>query len=92
MAGSDLKTPPAFASLDEMVDFFDTHDLGDYLDQMPEAHFDVKLQRKTYLIAIEEEIIRRLAEIAKQERVPTEALVNKWLEERIFSYSEQALG
>jgi hypothetical protein len=92
MAGNDLQTLPAFASLDEMVDFFDTHDLGDYLDQMPEAHFDVNLQRRTYLVAIDEDIIRRLAEIARQEQVPAEALVNRWLEEKISSYSEQALG
>ncbi|MGH9837057.1 MAG: CopG family antitoxin [Blastocatellia bacterium] len=92
MAGNDLQTLPAFTSLDEMVDFFDTHDLGDYLDQMPEAHFDVNLRRRTYLIAIDEDLIRRLAEIARQEQVPAEALVNRWLEEKISSYSEQALG
>jgi hypothetical protein len=92
MAENDLQTLPAFASLDEMVDFFDTHDLGDYLDQMPEVHFDVNLQRRTYLVAIDENIIRRLAEIAKQEHISPEALVNRWLGERISSYPEQAHG
>jgi hypothetical protein len=44
MTKSNLQTLPAFASLNEMVEFFDTHDLGDYLEQMPETHFEVNLQ------------------------------------------------
>lgn len=38
---------PHFASLDELVEFFDTHDLGEYWDQMPEAHFEVDIKRRT---------------------------------------------
>jgi len=37
------------ASLDELVEFFDTHDLGEYWDQMPEAHFEVDIKTKTYI-------------------------------------------
>ena len=47
MAENIPQSLPRFSSLDEAIEFFDTHDLGDYLDQMPEAHFDVKLQRST---------------------------------------------
>ena len=36
---------PRFQSLDELVKFFDTHDLGDYWEQMPEAHFEVDVTR-----------------------------------------------
>jgi hypothetical protein len=32
---------PTFGSLDELVKFFETHDFGEYWDQMPEAHFDM---------------------------------------------------
>jgi hypothetical protein len=38
-----------FGSLDEFVEFFDTHDLGVYWDQMPETHFEVDVNPKTYL-------------------------------------------
>lgn len=32
---------PRFDSIDHLVEFFDTHDMGDYAAQMPEAHFEV---------------------------------------------------
>ena len=38
------KKLPAFSSLDELVRFVDENDVGDYLDVMPEAHFDVNLK------------------------------------------------
>jgi hypothetical protein len=34
---------PHFASLDDLVEFFDTHNMGKYWDQMPEAHFEVNI-------------------------------------------------
>jgi hypothetical protein len=92
MAENNPQTLPKFSSPDEMVDFFDNHDLGDYLDKMPEAHFDVNLQRSTWMIAVDEEIIRRVSEIAKQEHLQPEFLVNQWLQERISSYPKQLPG
>jgi hypothetical protein len=80
---------PSFASLDEMVEYFDTHDMGEYLDGMPEVSFDVNLQKRTHLVAIDEEIVDRLTKIAKQEHVPAEALVNSWLKEKLSGYSEK---
>jgi hypothetical protein len=29
----------------EFVEFFETHDMGEYWDSMPEAHFDVEMVR-----------------------------------------------
>ena len=40
---------PHFASLDELVELFDTHDLGEYWDEMPEAHFEVDIKTKTHI-------------------------------------------
>ena len=34
---------PCSTSVEELVDFFETHDMGDYWEQMPEAHFDVNI-------------------------------------------------
>lgn len=80
---------PSFASLDELVEFFDTHDMGEYED-LPEEHFDVNLQRRKHLVAIDEEINNRLTEIAEQEQMPAESLINAWLREKISNYSEKA--
>jgi hypothetical protein len=90
MAENDSQSLPSFASLDELVDFFDTHDLGEYEQDLAEAHFDVQLQRKTHLVVIDEETNNRLTEIAEQERTPAESLVNSWLKEKISRYNKQA--
>lgn len=88
MAENNSQTLPTFASLDEMVEYLDTHDLGDYLAQMPEVHFELNLQHRTHLLAIEEDLINKLAAIARQEQMPAETLVNKWLGEKVAGYSD----
>ena len=90
MAENDSQKLPSFASLDDLVDFFDSHDMGDYEGDLPEAHFEVDLRRKTHLVAIDEETNNRLTEIAEQERTPAESLVNSWLKEKISRYPKQA--
>jgi len=90
MEENDSKKLPSFASLDELVEFFETHDMGDYDEALPEAHLEVDLQRKTHLVAIDEELNDRLTEIAQQERTPAESLVNSWLKEKISGYPKQA--
>ena len=83
MAANNL---PPHKTLEELVDFFDNNDLGDYLEQMPEAYFDMQLRGNTYLVALEEEVNAKLGEIATAEHVPAEVLVNAWLKEKIASY------
>jgi hypothetical protein len=89
MAENDSKKLPSFASLDELVEFFDANDMGDYEEALPEAHLEVDLQRKTHLVAIDEELNNRLTEIAEQERTPAESLVNSWLKEKLSRYPKQ---
>lgn len=74
---------PDFGSIDELVEFFDNHDMGDYLDEMPEAHFDVDIQRRTFLIPIDGELLKKLSRLAKIEHTSTEALVRAWLAEKV---------
>jgi len=58
-----------FRSLDELVEFFDSHDLGEYWDQMPEVDFEVDIKRKKYLFALDAELASKLTEIAKSRRL-----------------------
>jgi hypothetical protein len=90
MAENNSNKLPSFASLDDLVEFFDTHDMGDYEESLPEVNFDVDLQRKIHLVAIDEETNNRLTEIAEQEQTPAESLVNLWLKEKISRYPKQA--
>ncbi len=80
---------PKFKSLDELTDFFDQNDMGDYSEQMPEADFEVNLKRRSFFVAVDEEILSKLAEISKLEHQPSDAIVNSWLREKISAYSKK---
>lgn len=89
MAENNAQESFPHKSLDELVEFFDSRDMGDYLEGMPEVEFTVALRSKRHLVAIDEEVASQLTEIAKVEMVSAEALVNSWLKERISHYTEE---
>ena len=84
MARSEAKSLSHFRSLEELVEFFDSHDLGDYLDQMPEVDFEVDIERKVHLIALDAELANKLTEFARSRQTSPEALVNTWVREKIL--------
>ena len=83
MTKSKSENLPRFGSLDELVKFFDTQDLGEYWTEMPEAHFEVDIKRKTHLFAIDTELADKLTEIAKNRKTSSATLINAWLKEKI---------
>ncbi|MGQ9625824.1 MAG: CopG family antitoxin [Anaerolineae bacterium] len=84
MARSKSNSLPKFSSLEELVEFFDTHDMGEYWDSMPEAHFEINIKGRTHLFALDEDLAERLTAIAKAKHVPSERLINTWLKEKLF--------
>lgn len=74
---------PHFDSLQELTAFFEDSDMGDYWEGMPEAHFDVAITRRTRLVAIEETLAKRVEEVAKEQNMSPEALIQAWLEEKL---------
>ncbi len=78
---------PRFESLDELVEFFDTHDMGEYWEGMPKASFEIDLKKNTHFVSIEAGLAERLAQIAKARRMPSEQLVNLWLKEKILEHA-----
>ena len=83
MGKSKAKSLPRFNTSLELIEFFDTRDMGEYWDLMPEAHFDIEIKGRTHLIAIDDEIAQKLTRIAKSKRISSGALVNSWLREKI---------
>ncbi len=73
---------PEFETVEELVEFFETHDMGEHFDEMPEVHFDVDIQRRSFLISVDKELMKKLAEVARAQHTSTEQLVNSWLEEK----------
>lgn len=49
------KLLPQVTSLDKLVEFFETHDMGDYWASLPEAHFEIDIRRKTQLFVLDDE-------------------------------------
>jgi hypothetical protein len=81
---TESKPLPKFDSLDDLVAFFETRDLGDYLDQMPEAHLDIDLKKRTHIVAIDDDLAEKLDAIARTKHLPSERLINVWLREKIL--------
>lgn len=84
MTKNKSKSLPRFRSLDKLVEFFDTHDLGEYWDKMPEADFEVDIKRRVHLVAIDAELANKLTEIARSKEISSEKLINSWLREKIL--------
>jgi hypothetical protein len=83
MERSKAKKLTPTRSLDELVEFFETQDLGELWEQLPAAHFDVDIKRRTHLIAIDEELAHQLDEIARAKSTSSESLINSWLREKV---------
>lgn len=46
MKGNRSKNLPVFKSVDKFVAFFETHDMSEYLEKLPEVEFEVRLKKK----------------------------------------------
>ena len=83
MAKNKPKRLPRLKSVDELVEFFDKHDMGDHWDRLPKAEFEVNIKTRKHLIAIDEKIIPSINQIAKSKKVTSATLINTWLREKI---------
>jgi hypothetical protein len=75
--------PKHFKSVAEAGDFWDRHDLTDYLDQTREIKGEVDIQRRMVLTALEPERLKKLVVCARKRGVSTETLINVWLSEKV---------
>ena len=73
-------------TIDELVAYFDTHDMGDHLDQLQEVEFEVDIQEKTHIFWLDEDMAEKLTEIALSEKKSSKELINSWLKEKIEAY------
>ena len=81
------KQLPRFKSLDELIEFFETHDMGEYGEQLPEVHFEVDLKKRVWLFALDEDLAVEVSRIARLKRMSPEKLIDAWVREKV---SEEA--
>jgi hypothetical protein len=75
--------PEEFRDIEAAAQFWDTHSLADYWDQTEETRFDVSLQRSVFLVPLEHNLARRLADVARRQGVSAETLVNLWVSDHL---------
>ena len=68
---------------DEMVEYFETHDLGEMWEQTRPAEFNTKNATFSYYFRIEKSLAQRIYEVAKQHGVSSETLLNLWVQEKL---------
>ncbi|MGB3297970.1 MAG: CopG family antitoxin [Phormidesmis sp.] len=84
MPESNSEALTQFGSNEELIAFFDSHDMGDYLSQMPEVEFQVDIKRDRYLVSVDSSLMNSLLETAKDQKISVELLVDAWLKEKLL--------
>jgi hypothetical protein len=72
-------------SLEEMADFWDTHDATDFDAQTHEVSMEFDLRAQRHYLAIDPEILTRLRVAATARGLSAESLANLWLQERLLT-------
>ena len=80
--------PKHFKSVQDAAEFWDNHDLSDYWEMTREAHFDVDIQRRVFLTALEPELAKKLSVYSHQQGISIETLINLWLTEKMAEASQ----
>jgi len=75
--------PGPSASLEQVIEFWDTHSTADYEDETEEVTFEIDLQEEIFTVALVPELVDLIENQAKARGVTTETLVNLWLAERL---------
>ncbi len=82
----EMKQIPRFASLEEMAEFWDTHDLSEYEHEFEPVEFEiVKPLRATWMLSIrlDKETFDALREIAKPKGLGASTLARMWILEEL---------
>ncbi|MDA0245131.1 MAG: CopG family antitoxin [Chloroflexi bacterium] len=80
-------TIPAFQSIQEEAEFWDSHDLTDYLDELEIIQAEYQPQRgetKTVMtIRVAPSLKQQIEAIARSYDIPASSLVRMWIVEKI---------
>jgi len=71
-------------SIEEMAEFWDTHDATDFELQTQPVEFEFDLHSRRHYIAIDPDLLVRLRDVAAARGLSAESLANLWLQERVL--------
>src|SRR5688572_3299970 len=67
----------------EIGEFWDEHDLDDFWTRTRKINFDVVLEPEVTYYPVEKDLSERIQSMAREKGIPSGALVNLWLEQRM---------
>lgn len=70
-------------SLQELTDFWDSHDLADFEGKTRDVPFKVKLKRVRRYVALDTELAQKIQNVARARGIRMETLVHLWLHKQI---------
>ena len=74
-----------FETYEEAAEWFDTHDMADYEEQLVPVHIDFDVIGSHDWVELDKEIARYVRKLAQKQHVSTRVLVNQFLREKIES-------
>lgn len=75
--------PDNFTSLDEFVEFWDTHSSADFEHSMEAVELEVDLTSSKAYMPVAKDLLNKVRAQARRQGVSSETLVNLWLQERL---------
>ena len=78
--------PDHFNSLEEAGEFWDTHSGADYEEYMIPVDFDGDLKWIVEEFRVAYDVMRQVRKIAREQGLSTEALINLWLQQKVFDH------
>lgn len=67
----------------EIGEFWDEHDLSDFWGKTRRVRFDVVVEPEATYYPIEKGLSKKIQSVARKQGVPSDTLVNLWLEQKI---------
>ena len=74
----------------EIGEFWDEHDLSDYWGKTRKVKFDVVLEPEATYYPIAKDLSAKIQSVARKQGVPSDALVNRWLGQKLKETRKRA--
>lgn len=74
---------PETDSINELAEFWDTHDITDFEEQLEEVSEPVFESKSEFRIPLEPDIIKTVNELAKSRGMKPADLIREWIREKI---------
>lgn len=75
--------PEHFSNAEEAGEFWDTHSAADYWDEMEEVEMEFDLQKRVFLIPVDDRIYHQIKHRAEMKRCSVEEMISIILEREL---------